>query len=245
MEEKMANSSAVTALKEKLALAISRQDRESVAENLEMLQTLYSKATEPPEKEAVGNEIATALRGLADICEDDSDIFEALMRLNDCRDLLDDFPQSARYAGCLLYVMGALLYLKVQQREDGMVEEYTEEIVDIANRFPTDEEINMTACACLANLIPLCGSFDAPLSLAYSIADEMEPIAQRFGGSPQILEAYCHVLISVSAYADRSNNGAAYNKYEGRFRRIYEDKSGGLDSDSRHNVREHMMQNGM
>ena len=184
------------------------------------------------------------MRGLAKIYEDAYNIFETLICLDECRNLLDDFPRSARYAGSLLFVMGALLYLKVQMHEEGMGEEYADEIADIADRFPEDKAINMTACICMANLIPLCGTFDTPLSVAYRTADKMGAIAQRFGDSPQILEAYCHVLISVSAYARRSNNDLAV-RYTGELSRVLKDKADVLSPDNIRNIQEHRAQVGI
>ena len=232
-------------MKKEIGHALSSRDAEGVEKQLKTLKGLYSESDEPQEKESIGNEISDALRGLAELYENDYNIFETLLCLVECRNLLDDFPQSARYANNLLFVMGALLYLKVQMREEGMGEEFSDEIADIADRFPEDRDINMTACICMANLIPLCGSFDTPLSVAYRTADKMRAVAQRFGDSLQILEAYCHVLISVSAYARRSDNDLAYVRYTGELSRVLKDKADVLGPDTIRSIREHRAQVGI
>lgn len=240
----MENHSIIQSLKEETKQAIGRRDTGAVEKNLKTLKELYANAADTQEKEAIGNQIAITLYHLAELYVDSMNPFDTLLCLNGCRDLTDDFPQSTRYAYYLLQVMTGLLYIKVQMNEDGMVEEYTDEIIETADRFPDDEDITMQACACLANLIPLCGSFDAPISLAYRIADKMEPIAQRFGSSPQILEAYCHVLVSVSTFADRTGNTGVYNKYMGALNEMRQDKKDVLGPGLRQ-VEEHMRQCGL
>jgi len=193
------------------------------------LDTLWEKYEEDDrnhKNESLATTLAESFSKIGVRYQESTDIFAMLDCVCTCRDLLGDFPSNDTCAYCFLECMTGLLYLKNMMREDGMVEEFSDEIYEIAERFASNENICGKACNCLANMIPLCGGYDAPLSLAYRAVDMITSISAMHPNSEVVQTVLGHALISACAIAAQTQNSSRLAHYKEQLDLFLQEKKG-------------------
>ena len=219
-------TSLISDLKKEFSEHLQTKAPGSAQSTLNTLWDIYEEDAPGNKKEQLAVTLAESFSSIGEHYEETLDIFSLLDCVNGCRDLLGDFPENEECAFYFLESMTGLLYVKIMMREDGMVKEFGDEIFKIANRFPENEKVCSQACGGLVNLIPLCGGFDAPLSLAYNAADKVAVLSKLHPTSEAVQTALGHALISVCAIARRTDNLDAFYKFAEQLMQFLEEKNG-------------------
>lgn len=194
------------------------------------------------EKQQTAELAADAYYKLAEIYMNEANPFSSLNCVLGCRELYDMVPQSEHIAFMLLQAITGLSYVKNQLHEDGMVEEYMDEALELAERFPKNADIQRQTAMCIANLVALCGGFDAPLGLAYDAVERMGAVAERFPGDEDLQNMYAHILISACYFANGTKNQTRLAQFRGQLRQLQAERANVLDANA---IRGHLSQIGL
>jgi len=217
-------NTAIEELKSQFERRLENRATESAQFSLDEMFEIYEEDDIGCKSESLAAILAKCLRSIGERYQDDLKIFDMLDCMNACRNLLDDFPANEDCAFCFLECMTGLLYLKNMMQEDGMIEEYSDEVFEVAERFAGSELVSGTACFCMANMIPLCGGFDAPLSLAYRAVDRIASIAKMHPFSTPIQTVLGHALISACGIALQTENKSSLAEYRYYLKEFLKDK---------------------
>ena len=122
-------------------------------------------------------------------------------------------PSDPYIASQFLQCLTGLSYVKNEQQERGMVEEFLDEAFELSDRFPKDASVQLQTAICVQNLIALCGSYEAPVSLAFSAADKMEELSDRYPQDSDIQNVFAHILISALYFARQKEDHEKYRHF--------------------------------
>lgn len=181
------------------------------------------------EKRKTAEKIADVYYKLAECYMNKLEIFGSLHCVLGCRKLHEMVPESEHVAYMLLQTVAGLSYVKYTLKEDGMVDEYMDEVFDLAAEFPEAVLIQRQAAMCMANLVALCGGFDSPISLAYDAVERMDEVAARLPRDSDLQNIFAHILISACYFADQTKNQARLTQFRSRLDRLQKEKAGYLD----------------
>ena len=197
---------------------------------------------DPVNKQKTAEQIADVYYKLAECYMNGLDIFGSLHCVLGCRRLHEMVPKSEHVAYQLLQVIAGLSYVKNTRKEDGMVDEYMDEVFELAAKFPQNAPIQRQAAMCIANLVALCGGFDAPLSLAYGAVERMEEVVERLPRDSELQNIFAHILISACYFTNQTDNQARLTQFRTRLERLTKEKAAYVDLRA---VRAHLSQVGL
>ncbi len=217
----------------------SAVDVKKCREALGTFTVLCTQIGDAGEKQKTAGMIADVYCKLAEHCMEAPDIFSGLNCVVGCRSLHEMLPSDEHIACRLLQCMTGLFYVKNILREDGMVDDFMDEVFELADGFPASVCIQRQAGVCIQNLIAMCGSFDAPISLAYNAAERMDKVADRFPGDFDLQNVYAHILISACIFGKQTNNGERLSRFRTKLKQLIREREEAVDTDA---VNEHFLE---
>ena len=192
--------------------------------------TKCSKLEVIDEKQKTAEMIADVYYKLAENYMDKLNLFGGLNCVAGCRKLHGMVPSSVHIVCQLLQCMTGYFYVQLVCRwENENVEDWMDEIFELAGDFSEEISIQQQAAECIQNLMAQCGSFFSPISLAYKATERMEEVAKRFPKDYTLQNVYAHIIISACYFGKETNNKERLSQFTKVLENLTEERGEALD----------------